>query len=797
MSQRRSARRHSDEKKRRVAGFTERLARGSATHPWRTIGIWGALIAVAFLAVGSLLGSGLTSEMKFRGSEPGSVTADRLIQERLSGPHKVTDFVIVKSATRTVDDPVFKGYVIGLATKIEALGPGVVADASSFYLTKDPTLVSKDKRSTLIPVTMAGGIDDALKNVDKVHETAVAAQADGFTTAQAGEASLNEMFTKLAESDLQRGEIFGIPAALIVLVVVFGAVLAACMPIVLSLISIALALALTAVIGQVYPMNTFVLNILTMMGLAVGIDYSLFVISRYREERARGLEKIDAIAATGATANRAIFFSGMTVVLAMIGMVIVPLDIMISMGVGVMLVVFTTLLTALIALPAVMSVLGDRINALRVPFLGRAAAKRANGDGGVWERLAHSIMRRPVAWLSVAVTALLVLASPVLMMNTGSNTQSAAHLPDSHYAKQGWDILGRDFSLGKANPLMIVVDGPAASAQVKQSIARLEAAMKSDGRFAPVQVTVNKAGDLTLLTTALAGDPVADSTQALVKHLRSDMIPAAFAGSPAQVYVTGTTAGVVDYLGFFDTWLPIVLLVVLSLSFILLLVAFRSIVVPAQAIAMNLLSVGASYGLLVLVFQKGVGAKLLGLTQVETIEAWVPLFLFALLFGLSMDYQVFLLSRIKERFDRTGDTREAVGYGVGRTAGIITGAAAIMVCVFGGMATGQLVMFQQMGFGLAVAVFIDATIVRTIIVPSAMAILGERNWYLPRWLAWLPNVSVEGHAYEPDGEVPQTEAPERAPSAEPQRRPGTGPVPALRPAPDVAMRRAPRPDLEH
>jgi len=796
MSQPRSQRRQSDEKSKRGAGFTERLARTSALHPWRTIGLWAVLVVLAVVATGSLLGSGLTSENKFRAGEPGSVTADRLIEERLSGPHKVTDFVIVRSAELTIDDPAFKSYVLGVAGKIDALGNDVVEATSTYYATNDPGLLSKDKRATLIAVVMAGDMDEALKNVDKLHETALAAQSDGFSIAQAGEASLNQMFTELAESDLQRGEIFGVPAALIVLVIVFGAVLAATMPLVLSVISIVLALALTALIGQLYPTNIFVLNILTMMGLAVGIDYSLFVISRYREERARGLEKIDAIAATGATANRAIFFSGMTVVLAMIGMVIVPLDIMIGMGIGVMLVVFTTLLTALIALPALMSLLGDRINALRVPLIGRYASKHINGHVGIWERLAHSIMRRPLVWLTVAVVALLAIAAPVLVMNTGSPTQSAAHLPDGHYAKQGWDVLDSDFSLGEANPLQIVVDGPATSTAVEQSIAQLKKAMKEDGRFAPVHATVNKAGDLTLLTTALAGDPVADSTQALVQHLRNDMIPEAFAGSPAQVYVTGTTAGVVDYLGYFDTWLPIVLLVVLCLSFVLLLVAFRSIVIPAQAIAMNLLSVGAAYGLLVLVFQKGVGAGLLGLTQVESIEAWVPVMLFALLFGLSMDYQVFLLSRIKERFDHSGDTREAVGYGVGRTAGIITGAAAIMVCVFGGMATGELVVFQQMGFGLAVAILIDATIVRTIVVPSAMELLGERNWYLPRWLEWLPDVSVEGHGYEPDATVPPAEAPEHVPVAEPARRPGMAPTPALRPAHDVVMRRAPRPGME-
>ena len=754
----------------RSSGLTERLARMSALHPWRTIGLWAVLIVMAVLAVGSLLGSGITSEMKFRAAKPDSLTGQELLEQRLTGPQKITDFVIVRSATLTVDDAAFEAYVTDVAAKIQALGPNVVASVATFYQTNDPTAVSKDEHSTLIPVVMAGKMDDALKNVDKLHETVVAAQGQGFTVAQTGEASINEMFTKLAEKDLQRGEIFGVPAALIVLLIVFGAVLAAFMPLVMSVVSIVLALALTALIGQVYPMNTFVLNILTMMGLAVGIDYTLFVISRYREERGRGLEKVDAIAATGATANRAIFFSGMTVVLAMSGMVIIPLDIMISMGVGVMLVVFTTLLTALILLPALLSLLGDRINALRVPFVGKLALKRANGSGGLWERLAHSIMRRPVPWLTVAVVALLVVAAPVVVMKKGSNTASAAHLPSSEYAKQGWDTLDREFSLGKANPLMIVVDGQAASPDVEQAISRLQAAMTADGRFGPAQVTANEAGDLTLITTTLAGDPAGEATQSLVKHLRSDIVPAAVDGTSAEIYVTGNTAGVVDYLGFFDTWLPIALAVVLSLSFVLLLVAFRSIVIPAQAIAMNLLSVGAAYGLMVLVFQKGVGASLLGLTQVDTIEAWVPLFLFSLLFGLSMDYQVFLLSRIKERYDQTGNTREAVGYGLGRTGSIITGAAAIMVCVFGGMATGELVMFQQMGFGLAVAVLIDATVVRSIIVPASMELLGERNWYLPRWLEWLPNVAVEGHA-------PTTHLP------------GAAPMPAFRPQPEPAYRR--------
>ncbi len=754
-------------------GFTERLARGCAAHPRRTIAVWLAVLVAAVLSVSSLLGSGLTSKMEQHGEQPDSAIGLKLMEDRLTGQKRMTDFVIVSSATGTVDDPAYKAYVTGLTDRIQALGPSVVEVASDYYMTGDPTMVSRDKTRTLVAVVLAGDTDHALENVARLHElvdaSGATSRAEGFTLAQTGEASLNQMGNELAKSDMARAEIFGVPVALVVLLVVFGAVLAAVMPLVISVISIVMALALTGLIGQIYPMNIFMLNILTTMGLAVGIDYTLFFISRYREERERGLEKVDAIAATGATASRAIFFSGMTVVLAMVGMAIVPVDITISMGVGVMLVVFTTLLATLTLLPAATSVLGDRVNALRVPLVGRLTSRRSDGDG-VWERLSHSIMRRPVVWLTTAVALPLLAASPVVLMHTGGTAMTATGYPDDQYAKQGWDILDRAFSLGKANPVQIVVDGPAGSAAVTGGVARLQDALKTDGRFGPAQVAVNEAGDLTLVSVALAGDPAGDETQAVIEHLRAGVVTAAFGDAAAHVYVAGTTAGVVDYLDFFDFWLPIALAVVLGLSFILLLVAFRSIVIPAKAILMNLLSVGAAYGLMVLVFQKGVGADLLGFTKVDTIEAWVPLFLFSLLFGLSMDYQVFLLSRIKERYDRTGDTREAVAHGVGRTAGIITGAAAIMVCVFAGNATGELVMFQQMGFGLAVAILIDATIVRTIVVPAGMELLGDWNWYLPRWLEWLPNVSVEGRQPVVGEALPVTDEDEPAVTGAPKPR---------------------------
>jgi len=763
-----------------AAGFTERLARSSAVHPWRAVGIWLTIIIVAVLSMSLLPGNGLTSESRQHGKQPDSTVGLELIQDRMTGPQKMSEFVIVQSAAHTAKDAAFKAYVKQLAGEIAGLGDGIVESVATYYQTQDPTLVSRDGHAMLVQVVMAGDLNTAVANVDELHAVVTAGQGGDFTLQQTGTASLSKTGNELAQSDMERTEIFGLPAALVVLVVVFGALLAAFMPLALSVISIVLALTLTGLIGQLYPMNTFVLNILTTMGLAVGIDYTLFILSRYREERARGLAKIDAIAATGASANRAIFFSGMTVVLAMLGMVIVPLDLTISMGIGAMLVVFTTLLTSLILLPAVMSLLGDRVNALRVPFVGRFAARRANDHGGVWERLSHSIMRRPVIWLAAAVTLLLLAASPIVSMQTGSTGMTASGYPDDQYAKQGWDILDRDFSLGKANPVQIVVDGQADAAAVGDGIARLQTALKADGRFGPAQVAVSKAGDLTVVSVPLAGDPAGEATQNVIKHLRTSLVPAAFGATATYVYVAGTTAGVVDYLAFFDRWLPIALAVVLSLSFVLLLVAFRSIVIAAKAILMNLLSVAAAYGLLVLVFQKGVGAHLLGFQQVASIEAWVPLFLFSLLFGLSMDYQVFLLTRIKERFDQTGDTREAVAHGIGRTAGIITGAAAIMVCVFGGMATGELVMFQQMGFGLAVAIFLDATVVRSIIVPAGMELLGDWNWYLPRWLEWLPNISVEGHQRLAGEQLPDEAGGEHEGEAARTRRPHVEGIPAFR-----------------
>jgi uncharacterized membrane protein YdfJ with MMPL/SSD domain len=418
-----------------------------------------------------------------------------------------------------------------------------------------------------------------------------------------------------------------------------------------------------------------------------------------------------------------------------------------SLATGAILVGVVTVVAALTLLPALLGLLGDRINALRVPVVGRWVERGGAGEGGFWARVARAVTARPALALALAAALLLAAAVPLFSMNIGAASEDT--LPDRLESKQGLVALQRSFPAASAQPAEVVIDGPPTSPQIQAAVGRLRQELARDGRFGGVQVARYPNRDLTLASVGVGADPLSDEAMGAVRDLRSRIIPAAFAGEDGNVVVGGTTAENVDFVDVMDAWLPIVFVFVLGLSLVLLTVAFRSVVVAGTAIVLNLLSVGAAYGLMVLVFQHGVGADLFGFQEVETIEAWVPLFLFAVLFGLSMDYQVFLLSRIRERFTETGDTTEAVVSAVGSTARIITGAALIIVAVFVGFAAGELVMFQQMGFGVAVALLIDATIVRSVLVPAAMTLLGKWNWYLPTWLDWLPRVQVEGRAARP------------------------------------------------
>jgi uncharacterized membrane protein YdfJ with MMPL/SSD domain len=727
---------------------TERLARAAAAHPWRVIGVWAAVIVLSFGAIALLLGDTLTSEGDVTTSTESKRAED--IAAR-SFPRRsqdfVSDIVVVRSTTLTAVDPTFRKRVETLATQLRRDG---AVNATTFYESHDTRLISADRHATAI---LVGLPDDAVDPA--VADVKAADGAGGYEIGITGDQTVGADFDQLSQDDLRTGELFfGAPAALIILILVFGAVVAGLIPVVLAILSIVVALALTALVGQAFDLSVFVVNMITGMGLALGIDYSLFIVSRYREERANGRVKPEAIATAGSTASRAVLFSGMAFVLAMIGMTLVPDTVLRSLAVGAILVGIVSVAAALTLLPAVLGLLGDRVNALRVPYFGRTVGQQAATESRFWGRIVRGVMRAPAISLTVAVVGLVALASPVLSLHTGATGIST--LPDRFPSKQGYLLLQRSFPGQTVYPAQIVVTEAQTPAS-KEGVRRLEAELRSQPIFGKPTKAVNPSGDVAVLSVPIAGDADSSSAVSAVRNLRADLVPHAFGPVAERVLVGGESADQADYFDIVDHWLPIVFVFVLGLSFFLLMIAFRSVVVPATAIAMNLLSVGAAYGLLVLVFEKGVGNELFGFQQDDTIVAWVPLFLFSVLFGLSMDYQVFLLSRIRERYVETGDNRGSIEFGVSSTARLITGAALIIIAVFSGFARGELVMFQQMGFGIAVALLIDATVIRSVVVPAAMGVLGRWNWYLPAWLEWLPDVAVEGRHRVPAA-APATES---------------------------------------
>jgi RND superfamily putative drug exporter len=684
------------------------------------------------------LADALTTDVDFT-NRPEAKQAQELIDERF-GEEGLTEVFILSSDEATVTDPEFEEAVRSL--QAAAVDGGT--EAVTFYDTDDPTMVSEDQRTTLMPVVFeeTGNLGDHLPAVESLIEQGN--DSEVLSAQSLGPITIDEDFSTIAEEDLARGESFGVAVALVVLVLVFGALVAGVIPIAMGAASIVIAIGLVALVGRAVDFSFFVTNMITMMGLAVGIDYSLFIVSRYREERFKGLAKIDAIAAAGGTASRAVFFSGMTVVLALIGMLLVPTTIFRSLGAGAIFVVVVAVMASLTLLPALLGILGDRVNSVRI--FRRKADLGSDNSHRFWNAITRRVMARPV--ISLVLGAGLLVAAGVSYFGIDTGFSGVSTLPEDSHSRQAFEVLSQEFSGGQNSPVEIVIDGDVTSPEVQAGIETLQATLASDELYGPSQVQVNEAEDTALVSAPVRADPQGELATSSIDELRDDYVPDAFAGSGATVLVGGDTALNKDFFDLTDTWMPIVFIFVLGLSFLLLMMVFRSIVVPLKAIIMNLLSVGAAYGLIVLVFQEGVGAGLLGFQQVDVIEAWLPLFLFSVLFGLSMDYHVFLLSRIKEHFDQTHDNSESVAYGLRTTGGLITGAAAIMVAVFGGFAAGELVMLQQMGFGLAVAVLIDATLVRSVLVPASMKLLGDRNWYLPRWLQWLPHISVEGR-HEP------------------------------------------------
>jgi len=609
-----------------------------------------------------------------------------------------------------------------------------------------------------------------------------------------GQESIEHTFLELAEKDLVTGETIGISVAIIILALVFGSVTSAFIPVIIAIVSITIAVGLISIIGQFVSLNEFVPNIMSMMGLAVGIDYCLFILSRYREERELGVEKIEAVINSGATAGKAVMFSGLTVVFALVGMFVIPEKTFHALGTGAIVVVFVAVFAGVTLLPAIVGLLGDRVNSFEVPKLATivlfivgfviiavtqelgpkllivsglimliiifvsflrkkgitikflsTSGKSNIDEGGFWNAITIQVMKRSVLSMSLAVLFLVILSYFYFDLEKGTSGISA--LPDDEPIKVGFELLNQKYGYGADMPTNIVIDANVSSQEISNAISNLELKLSEDEFFLPSEVLIEESINYAEMTSMIPGDPQNQPALNAIKRLRDDMIPSAFEGIPEseyKVYVGGISAEVVDAVTMTDDYFPLVLGIVLLLSLFLLLLAFRSITISIASIIMNLLSVGAAYGLLVLVFQKGFLIDVIGFQQVDQLEFWLPLFMFSILFGLSMDYHVFMLSRIKENFDETNSTDESVAFGLRKTASIITGAALIMVAVFGGFALGDITFFQSMGFGLGAAVLIDATIVRSILVPSVLKILGTRAWYLPGWLNWIPNISIEG-----------------------------------------------------
>lgn len=756
-----------------MARFTTAWARACATHPWRAVSIWVVLLVAGMVSIATLLGSALTTSGNITANVEGKVGFDLLDKRLPAGDVLGGEAVVVRSESLTVRQPQFRAFVENLARDIQA-STSKVERVTTAYDTNDPSLMSADRHATLMTVRMADRktADTDIKPVIDVVQAADRAPA--FAVHITGNATLGRDFTLTSQEDLRKGELyFGLPAALLVLLFVFGAVVAAGVPLLMALVCIPVSIGIAALIGQAWSLSFFITNMVFAMGLALGIDYSLFVVSRYREERRRGTEKVDAIVRAAGTSSVAVTFSGMSFTVALTGLLLVPDTILRSLAVGAITVGVVTVLATLTLLPAVLSLLGDRVDALHLPWSRSATHSGGEYENPRWLAFVRAVMRHAGLVLAVTVGLLLLAALPVLGLHTGQ--QGVGKLPGNLVAKQGYDAVQADFPRsGRTDPARVVVDGSSTSAQVRSAVAQLQQRLAVDSAFGGSRVTRYDAQGLTVVDVPLPGDPDSDVAKAALRTLRADFVHPVFDPTGVHAYVTGTTAFAVDYADLIDTWLPRVIGFVLALTFVLLTFVFRSIVLSVKAVLLNLLSVGAAYGLLVLVFQDGVGAGLLGLTKVESVEPWVPIFLFSVLFALSMDYHVFLLSRIREKYLETRDTSEAVAHGIASTGQLITGAALIIVVVFAGFATGNLVGFQQMGFGVAVALLIDATVIRSIVVPSAMVLLGRWNWYLPGWLEWLPELQVEGAGKPLAGVgVPERLPGQRTPD-EPAPQPRTG-----------------------
>ncbi len=725
-----------------------RAGRWSAAH-WKTATFGAVFAAVIAMMIGGVVGLNVLADSDTGSGE--TARAEKILS-KADFKQPATESVLVQSrdGKATLADQQFRAAV---SSVIQALSrQQAVTNVRSPLEPTNEGLVSKDRASALVQFDVVGKADDADKKIEPVLAAVASAQKGNpsFRVEEFGLASSNHELSKVFDRDFQRAEYTSLPVTLIILVIAFGALVAASIPVLLAFLAVLGSIGAFAVLSHVFPSAEFVNSVILLIGMAVGVDYSLFYILREREERRRGKDSHEALLTASATSGQAILISGATVLVAMAGMLFAGNKIFTSMGLATMVVVFVAMLASVTVVPALLYKLGHRVEKGRIPFLSRR-----NHEPRVWPAILRRVLARPGLSAALSAGLLVLLALPTFTLHT--KLPSFTDLPHNLAIVNTFERINTAFP-GSPAPATVVVKAPdVQAAPVRAAIADLEReALATKQMSQPVSVRVNHDRTVAAVDIALKGSGDDDTSFAALKTLRDDVLPSTVGklGDGVEYAVTGNTAGTKDFNDQMKARLPIVFGFVLALAFVLLLLTFRSIVIPLKAIVLNLLSVGAAYGILVLVFQHTWAEGLFGFQSNGAIASWLPLFLFVILFGLSMDYHVFIVSRIKELVDRGEKTEDAVLHGITRTAGAVTSAAAVMVAVFAIFATLSMIDMKQMGFGLAAAILVDATIVRAVLLPSAMKLLGDWNWYLPRWLEWLPSLSPEAVEPEPLPEAP-------------------------------------------
>jgi uncharacterized membrane protein YdfJ with MMPL/SSD domain len=721
-----------------------RIGRWSASH-WKTA-VFGWLgFVVLALALGMAVG---TKQLKVEDANVGQAhKADEILKQGFPQSNPQTEFVVVQSAAKTVSDPAFRATIEDVVNAVD--GDPATKNFKSPLTPGHADQISKDRRTAIVTWDMKGSTDQAQAKIDPIEARVAvsAARHPDFFVGEAGAASSGKALDKMFGDQLKLAGERSIPITIAVLLLVFGALVAVGVPLLLALSGVLATVGLVALPSQLVPMDQNVNAVILLIGLAVGVDYSLFYLKREREERAAGRSSRAAIEAAAATSGRSVLISGFTVMIAMAGMILSGDQTYLGFGIATMMVVGVAMLGSLTVLPALLSRLGDKVDKGKIPFLHRL--RREDGENRFWKSILTPVLRHPAIAATASAAVLVAMALPVLHIHTAQSGLDA--LPNSAPTVPAIKKIQHAFSNGTASLTEVAIQADLDSPQTQQAIQDLKTQVTDAGlATGSIDVEANKAHTVARVDIPLVGKGTDGESNAALAKLRNEILPATIGKvDGADFAVTGVTAASHDQNALLKQKAPLVFGFVLVFAFLLLLVTFRSVVIAGKAIVLNLLSVGAAYGVLVAVFQWGWGANLLGFTSNGGIAQWLPIFMFVILFGLSMDYHVFILSRVREAYDRGMKTEDAVAHGIITTAGVVTSAALVMVGAFAVFALMPILDMKEMGIGLAVAVLLDATIVRAVLLPATMKLLGDWNWYLPNWLEWLPRLESEATVQVP------------------------------------------------